>query len=100
MSAIASKIFNPQQKYVCEVIRNKYGLVLDEKEFLKSQGTCITFYWLGKKPENGIFQFDSWDEVQDLAFYKDPNKKKKTIDPFELGRILNNAERLYKKEKI
>lgn len=97
MSAIASKIFKPQQKYVCELIRNKYGLVLDEKEFLKSQGTCITFYWLGKKPENGIFQFDSWQEVQDLAFYKDPNKKK-ALDPFELGRIINNAEKLYKKE--
>lgn len=97
MSAIASNIFKPQQKYVCEVIRRKYGLVLDEKEFLKSKGTCITFYWLGKKPENGLFQFDSWQEVQDLAFLKDTTKKK-SIDPFELGRIINNADRLYRKE--
>ena len=43
MCNIASKIFTPEKKFLCEIIQNKYGIRIDEKKYLKSCGKEIVF---------------------------------------------------------
>jgi len=74
---IQSKIFTPQMQYESEIVRNKFGIILDLTEFLKSNGTSISFYKISDavSKHNLLYHTDSWNNVKKIAYaHKEPGK--------------------------
>lgn len=59
-----------EHKLLITMIENKWGATLDEKEYMRTNGTNKTFYMKYDKTKTPVFTFYTWDEVKQMAFAK------------------------------
>ena len=57
-----------ENKLLITMIENKWGATLDEKEYMRTNGSSKTFYMKSDKTKQPVFTFSTWDEVKQMAF--------------------------------
>lgn len=59
---------NPKQRMLITLIENRWGATLNEKRYMETRGRAKEFYMRSDKTMETVFAFDTWDEVQQMAY--------------------------------
>lgn len=73
MSKLYHFALPPRRKYLLELVRRKYGIVLNETLYLKER--VLSFFKLGDAAQKEIWRFDDWDAIYDLVYLVPQEKK-------------------------
>ena len=85
-----TRILTARKKYLLEVVRRKYGIVLDEGPYLKNR--TLSFYKLGDASKKEIWRFNSWDEIYDICYLV--TEERPSDDWLGIGKVLDIANRI------
>ena len=61
---------NPQQRLLISMIERRWGATLDETVYMKTKGRVKQFYMRSDRTKAAVFSFETWGEVQQMAFTK------------------------------
>ena len=60
-------------RYLLDIVRRKYGIVLNEALYLKNK--TLSFFKLGDSSKKEIWCFKDWDEIYDIVYLVPEEKK-------------------------
>lgn len=85
-----TRVLTARKKYLLEVVRRKYGIVLDEAPYLKDR--TLSFYKLGDSSKKEIWRFNDWQDIYDVCYLV--TEEHPSDDWLGVGKVLDIAERL------
>ena len=68
-----SQVLPLRTRYLLDIVRRKYGIVLNEVIYLKDR--TLSFFKLGDSSKKEIWRFKDWDEIYDIVYLVPEEKK-------------------------
>lgn len=62
-----------RRRYLLDLVRTRYGIVLNEPLYLKDR--VLSFFRLGDATQKEVWRFDDWDAVYDIVYLVPQEKK-------------------------
>lgn len=59
---------NQKQRMLITTIEGRWGATLDEKRYMETNGRVKAFFMRSDKTRAIVFEFDTWEEVQKMAY--------------------------------
>ena len=60
----------PKNQFLIALVENKWGATLNETVYMATRGRTLEFYMRSDKEKKPVFSFETWEEVQKMAFAK------------------------------